>query len=232
MKQPQTRGDVIAGPPVNLPPPATWPESDVLPANGPVSETCPHGHPRSAENTYTDPNGYRRCRICQREQRTAHRADPNYLTRPYRKRAGADGRGAPRYWVGGVCRQGHVLDEANAYVSKTGVRCKTCRSRWGRTYNQKQAQTVEELRAQAGHTDHYSLLPKIDLFYSEQDKVWIARFRNTATLDGLSGLGSGAADALIELSHAYSLAHGKPHMGGNLLVFNDNFWEVPDANTP
>ena len=28
---------------------------------------CPQGHPYSGSNTYIYPNGYRRCRICQRE---------------------------------------------------------------------------------------------------------------------------------------------------------------------
>lgn len=34
---------------------------------------CPKGHPYNKENTYTDPHGYRSCRICRRE------ADRKYL---------------------------------------------------------------------------------------------------------------------------------------------------------
>lgn len=37
------------------------------PTTAPSTETCVRGHPRTAENTYVDPLGYRQCRVCARE---------------------------------------------------------------------------------------------------------------------------------------------------------------------
>jgi len=36
--------------------------------------TCPQGHERTPENTYTTPNGYRTCRVCRSERSAAYAA--------------------------------------------------------------------------------------------------------------------------------------------------------------
>lgn len=43
---------------------------------GGVAETatCKHGHPRTPENTYTTPNGYKTCRVCRNKRSAEYRS--------------------------------------------------------------------------------------------------------------------------------------------------------------
>lgn len=76
---------------------------------------CPQGHAYDDENTYTDRNGYRYCRTCQRQQ-----------TREWRDRQ----RGGPARPYGDAvshCPQGHPYDEQNTKHRPDGRRrCRAC----------------------------------------------------------------------------------------------------------
>jgi HNH endonuclease len=77
---------------------------------------CNNGHLMDEANTYTYPNGRRRCRTCQRENSATWR----------HRHPGAPRKGAPRP-VPTHCGNGHEYTPENTYTSPRGERiCRTC----------------------------------------------------------------------------------------------------------
>lgn len=78
---------------------------------------CPQGHEYTDENTYRKSNGQRLCRECRRAQHQAA-----YVKRPREPRVRKE---LPERTH---CRNGHLQDQATAFVDSAGKRrCRECR---------------------------------------------------------------------------------------------------------
>jgi hypothetical protein len=89
-------------------------ESRPAPRGSKFATHCPQGHPKTPENIYTAPSGYRQCRICRAAQLETQRAKPvDAPRRAHKKKT--------------HCVHGHPLSGENLYVSPKGQRfCREC----------------------------------------------------------------------------------------------------------